>query len=121
LATLKRKIEARFHEKKVSPGRPVQQFIAELDVLLQNLHDIPLTSSHYHNHQINVSSIPDQTVFSSQFQRTCRITKTKNYGLLVKRLRHKFRLTNTIIRKTDKSKVFHLGRLADYQRDLMNI
>jgi hypothetical protein len=34
LATLKRKIEARFHQKKVSPGRPVNQFIAELDIML---------------------------------------------------------------------------------------
>ncbi|CAF4296920.1 unnamed protein product, partial [Rotaria sordida] len=41
LATLKRKIEARFFEKKVSPGRPVEQFIAELDVLLQKLHNTP--------------------------------------------------------------------------------
>ena len=30
LATLKRKIQARFYDKKVSPGRPVDQFIAEL-------------------------------------------------------------------------------------------
>jgi hypothetical protein len=36
LATLQRKIEARFYEKKVSPGRPVHQFIAELDIMLQN-------------------------------------------------------------------------------------
>ncbi|CAF3924438.1 unnamed protein product, partial [Rotaria sordida] len=39
LATLKRKIEARFFEKKVSPGRPVEQFIAELDLVLQKLHN----------------------------------------------------------------------------------
>ena len=39
LATLKRKIEARFFEKKVSPGRPVNEFISELDVLLQKLHN----------------------------------------------------------------------------------
>jgi hypothetical protein len=39
LATLKRKIERRFFEKKVSPGRSVEQFIAELDIMLQNLHD----------------------------------------------------------------------------------
>jgi hypothetical protein len=38
LATLKRKIEKYFHEKKVSPSRPVDQFIAELDIMLQNLH-----------------------------------------------------------------------------------
>ncbi|CAF1334302.1 unnamed protein product, partial [Rotaria sordida] len=42
LATLKRKIANRFLEKVIIPGRPVEQFIAELDVLLQNLHDIPI-------------------------------------------------------------------------------
>lgn len=41
LATLKRKIERKFFEKKVSPGRPVDQFIAEVDLLLQRLHDVP--------------------------------------------------------------------------------
>ena len=46
LATLKRKIEACFFEKKVSPGRPVEEFIAELDVLLQKLHNSP-DSNHY--------------------------------------------------------------------------
>ena len=39
LATLKRKIEVCFFEKKVSPGRPVKEFIAGLDVLLQKLHN----------------------------------------------------------------------------------
>ncbi|CAF1391904.1 unnamed protein product, partial [Rotaria sordida] len=45
LATLRRKIESRFFGKKVSPGRPVQQFITELDILLQNLHNISSFSS----------------------------------------------------------------------------
>jgi hypothetical protein len=42
LATLKRKIELRFFEKRVYPGRPVDQFIAELNLLLQRFHTIPL-------------------------------------------------------------------------------
>ena len=46
LATLKRKIENRFFEKKVSPGRPVEQFINELDVLLQTLHNVPIKNKH---------------------------------------------------------------------------
>ncbi|CAF3541588.1 unnamed protein product [Rotaria socialis] len=41
LAVLKQKIETRFFEKKVSPGKAVGQFIAELDSLLKNLHDTP--------------------------------------------------------------------------------
>jgi len=90
LATLQRKIEHRFFEKKVSPGRPVKLFIDELDLLLQKLHDTPLAT---------------------------RIKgKKKNYSHLIKRLKFKFKLTNTILRKTDKSKVFHLGRYEDYQK-----
>ena len=42
LATLKRKLERKFYEKKVHPGRPVNQFITELDLLLQKLHDVPM-------------------------------------------------------------------------------
>ncbi|CAF5006298.1 unnamed protein product, partial [Rotaria socialis] len=46
LAILKRKIELRFFEKKVSPGRSVELFIAELNVILQKLHDTSITSTH---------------------------------------------------------------------------
>jgi hypothetical protein len=105
LATLRRKLEARFYEKKVSPGRPVQEFIAELDVMLQNLHDSP---SFPHHHSSNLIK-PSQTNMN-------RSSKNTNYGRIIKRLRHKFRLTNTVLRKTDKSKVFHLGRLVSYQK-----
>jgi hypothetical protein len=119
LATLRRKIEARFHKKKVSPGRPVQQFIAELDILLQNLHDIPINPHTQLNRLANQDTsitIPDNIIILSQPQ-IKRFPKNKrNYGRLIKRLKHKFRLTNTVIRKTDKSKVFHLGRLDDYQK-----
>ena len=48
LATLKRKIQQRFHEKKVSPSRPVDQFIVELDLLIQQLHDVPSLSRRQH-------------------------------------------------------------------------
>ncbi|CAF4036137.1 unnamed protein product, partial [Rotaria sordida] len=110
LAALKRKIEARFHEKKVSPGRPVEQFIAELDKVLQNLHDIPMI-----NQYRNTLLIQSQ---SSQSQVTNRpvVKKKKNYGRLVKRLKYKFRLANVTVRKSDKSKVFHLGKSEDYQK-----
>jgi len=46
LTTLERKIEARFRKKKVSLGRPVHQFVAELDIMLRNLHDIPPIRQH---------------------------------------------------------------------------
>ena len=34
----------------------------------------------------------------------------------MKRLKHKFRLNNIILQKTDKSKVFHIGKLDDYRK-----
>ncbi len=121
MATLRRKIEARFYEKKVSPGRPVYQFIAELDITLQNLHDIPIksnprprfnqTKSQSQSYALDTS---DDMIILSQPQ-LVRSSSKKNYGRLVKRLTHKFRLSNVILRKTDKSKAFHLGRLEDYR------
>lgn len=38
----------------------------------------------------------------------------KYHPRLLKRLKHKLRLKNIIIQKTDKSKVFHLGKVEDY-------
>ena len=117
LATLKRKIETRFFEKKVSPGRPVQQFIAELDIMLQNLRDASINI----RPQLNQSKtqdiliIPNTSLITSQ-PKLILPPRKKNYGRLVKRLIHKFRLSNTILRKTDKSKVFHLGKLEHYQK-----
>ena len=128
LATLKRKIEVRFFEKKVSPGRPVSQFITELDMLLQELHDIPITSRHRQLNRLNQSrhyqqqqqhssltDINNELIISSQSKSTHRSIR-KNYGRLVKRLKHKFRLNNVILQKTDKSKVFHLGKVDDYRK-----
>ncbi|CAM4833789.1 unnamed protein product [Rotaria magnacalcarata] len=122
LATLKRKIEARFFEKKIRPGRPVEQFIAELDVLLQNLHNIPSTKKQIQFNRTrtnksfdNLSSII-QSSQSSQSQVIIRPRKKKNYGRIVKRLKYKIHLANTILRKTDKSKVFHLGKVEHYQK-----
>ena len=116
LATLRRKIETRFFEKKVSPGRPVEQFIAELDSMLQNLHNTSNKIRPRLNQSINqnILTIPDEILISSQ-PKAVRSSR-RNYGRLVKRLTHKFRLSNIILRKTDKSKVFHLGRLEDYQK-----
>ncbi|CAF4154274.1 unnamed protein product [Rotaria sp. Silwood2] len=119
LATLKRKIEQKFHEKKVCPGRPVNQFIAELDLLLQKLHatPIPLHRRCLNNSKDNhfILEIPSQSIVPTQSVKIISKRK-KNYSRLVKRLRHKFRLNNVILQKTDKSKVFHLGKLEDYQK-----
>ncbi|CAF4560692.1 unnamed protein product, partial [Rotaria magnacalcarata] len=122
LATLKRKLEARFFEKKVSPGRPVEQFIAELDVLLQNLHNIPTTKKQIQFNRIQTNKSFDtlssiiQSSQSSQSQVIIRPKKKKNYGRIVKRLKYKIHLANTVLRKTDKSKVFHLGTVDHYQK-----
>ena len=42
--------------------------------------------------------------------------KKKNFNRVIKRLKYKFRSANVIVRKTDKSKVFHLGTLQHYQQ-----
>jgi hypothetical protein len=119
LATLKRKIQLRFHQKKVSPGRPVDQFITELDILLQKLHDIPAMTRRQRpfntlTEQLSID-IPKDLTIPSQSNVQVRPIK-KNYSRLVKRLKHKFRLNKVIVQKTDKSKVFHIGNSDDYQK-----
>ncbi|CAF4292955.1 unnamed protein product, partial [Rotaria sordida] len=124
LATLKRKIEKCFLRKKVSPGRPLQQFIVELDVLLQTLHNISTTSKNLNKSlvigsQMNqndiIESINSQASQSQVFN-GIKVKKKKNYGRLVKRLKYKFKLANVILQKSDKSKVFHLGKVEDYRK-----
>ncbi|CAF1283888.1 unnamed protein product [Didymodactylos carnosus] len=117
LATLKRKLEQKFYEKKVCPGRPDNQSIADLDLLLQKLHDVPMSprrSLNNSNDQQFILEISSQLIIPGQSSKI--YTKKKNYGRLVKRLKHKFRLNNIILQKTDKSKVFHLGKLEDCQK-----
>ncbi|CAF5004674.1 unnamed protein product [Rotaria sp. Silwood1] len=120
LAALKRKIEARFFDKKLSPGRPVEQFIAELDLLLQKLHNVSINNQYQKHKELNHISFENllSTIQLSQSQSIYinSTKKKKNYNRLVKRLRYKLKLTNTILRKSDKSKVFHLGRSEDYQK-----
>ncbi len=154
MSTLKRKLETRFHEKKVSPGQPVDKFIAELDSLLQNLHKTTLNYRNQklkkinirgHSHdKLNIPSYSHEThdkliipghshetldkldipglSHDNQFNMNqpnipiiMNKKKQKNYHRLIKRLNYKFHITNTIIRRTDKSKVFHLGKKQDYK------
>ncbi|CAF4207037.1 unnamed protein product, partial [Rotaria magnacalcarata] len=121
LAILKRKIEARFFEKKVSPGRSVEKFIAELNIILQNLHNTPIGSIYRkqkQQHKIISYNNVLKTIQSSQSHMTNPTVihkKKKNYVRLVKRLKHKIRSANIVLQKTDKSKVFHLGKLQHYQ------
>ncbi|CAF2874737.1 unnamed protein product [Rotaria sp. Silwood2] len=126
LATLKRKIEDCFLRKKVSPGRPLTQFMAELDVLLQTLHNIPTTSHNLNRDKIIRSSVNQNdfmefnrsqaSQIQSQIINGIKVKKKKNYRRLVKRLKHKFKLPNVILQKSDKSKVFHLGKIEDYRK-----
>jgi ABC-type microcin C transport system permease subunit YejB len=102
LAVLKRKIERLFFVKKICPGRPLEQFIAELDLTLQKLHHVSTTATTLHRHCHSMSI---------QQQR-----KNQNYHRLVKRLKYKLRSKNIVLQKTDKSKVFHLGKMVDYRQ-----
>ncbi|CAF1368879.1 unnamed protein product, partial [Rotaria sordida] len=109
LASLKRKIEARFFEKKVSPGRSVEQFIAELDLVLQKLHNASITNQqHIRKDLINTSiqNLSNTIQLSQRQSGSSRFNikkKEKNCGRLVKRLKYKLKLTNIIIRKSEKN------------------
>ncbi|CAF4697219.1 unnamed protein product, partial [Rotaria sp. Silwood2] len=127
LATLKRKLENCFFQKKVSPGRPLLQFMAELDVLLHTLHNVPVIDKYLNlnqnalfgnniNQNKSIMEVINSQLSQSQFVNTIKMKKKKNYGRLVKRLKHKFKLANVVLQKSDKSKVFHLGKLEDYQK-----
>ncbi|CAF2906516.1 unnamed protein product [Rotaria sp. Silwood2] len=125
LAALRRKIENCFFRKKVSPGRPLQQFMAELDVLLQTLHNVLIIDKYLNknasfgnniNQNKSIMEVINSQLSQSQFVNTIKTKKKKNYGRLVKRLKHKFKLANVILQKSDKSKVFHLGKLEDYRK-----
>ncbi|CAF4663397.1 unnamed protein product, partial [Rotaria socialis] len=127
LATLKRKIERQFYDKKVSPGRPVEQFIAALDKLLLKLHgsspsnEKQQTTSNNNNNSVstttdNPPSQPSQLHIHNGTVTMMKKNKRKNYGRLVKRLKYKFKLANVVLRKSDKSKVFHLGKLEEYNK-----
>ncbi|CAF1498211.1 unnamed protein product [Rotaria magnacalcarata] len=86
LAALKRKIETRFFEKKVSPGRSVTQFIATLDIIIKTLDDTAIykTVRKHKNHgEIIAYDNLLETIDFNQYQlNKCPITteKKKNYG-----------------------------------------
>jgi hypothetical protein len=125
LATLKRKIEIRFFEKKVNPGHSVDRFIGELDMILKNLHHTTTDKERQQQKQQQPHQIISYDIFSSTIIQLSQLQvidpamnskKKMNYGRLVKRLKHKLRSANVVIQKTDKSKVFHLGKVQDYQK-----
>ena len=92
-----------------------------MDILLQELHNVPtLPRRQYLNNSQNPQlplDISSQFIIPSQSSTiSLKKKKKKNYGRLVKRLKHKFRLNNVILQKTDKSKVFHLGKVDDYRK-----
>lgn len=93
-----------------------------MDILLQNLHN--LNVNHIHHQQQSKQqhqTISYETLLTtielneSQIINFSNMKKKRNYNRIVKRLKHKFRSHNIIVQKTDKSKVFHLGQLRDYQ------
>ncbi|CAF4290470.1 unnamed protein product, partial [Rotaria sp. Silwood2] len=124
LATFKRKIETRFSEKGINPGRPVEQFIAELDVLLQKLYNVPISRQTKNiiprtAHDINIDQIIENQLSQSQNKKRNlpkNSLKKKNYHRLIKRLKYRMKIANTILRKSDKPKVFHLGKSEEYKK-----
>ncbi|CAF4979401.1 unnamed protein product [Rotaria sp. Silwood1] len=124
LKTLKRKIESRFLQKGIKPGRPVVHFIAELDVLLQKLHNIPISKQNKNINLKTSNNINVNQIIENQFSESQNINikppknnkKKKTYHRLIKRLKYKIKSANIILRKSDKSKVFHLGREEDYNK-----
>ncbi|CAF4020837.1 unnamed protein product [Rotaria sp. Silwood1] len=71
-----------------SPGRSVEQFIAELDIILKNLHDTPISKiNRKYKPQREIISYDNllETIQLNQYQITkCPITtEKKNYGRLV--------------------------------------
>ena len=88
LATLKRKLQHRFYERKIAPGRPVDQFIAELDLVLQKLHNtlVPLRRPLLNNSN-DLYDILDQGSVSKNKNK-------KNYHRLSKRLKHQLKSKN---------------------------
>ncbi|CAF4234400.1 unnamed protein product, partial [Rotaria sp. Silwood2] len=118
------KIAAR--RRITDPGRPLEQFIAELDVLLQTLHNVSISNKNVNNNIRIIRSRMNNNIFElinsqasqSQSETITRIKvkKKKNYGRLIKKLKHKFKLANVVLQKTDISKVFHLGKIEDYRK-----
>ena len=80
LATLQRKIEARFFERKVHLGRAVEQFINELNSTLRTLHSATLQTR----------------------QRNKPVKQRRTYDKIVKRLQRKLRANAVIIQQTDR-------------------
>ncbi|CAF1203313.1 unnamed protein product [Adineta steineri] len=91
----KTNFQFKFHESILD-----RHEMQELDLILQNLHSSTSNT--------NTNTNLDSNHFKPK--------KTINYRRTIKRLQHKFRLTNTILRKTDKSKVFHLGTVEHYEK-----
>ena len=102
----------------------VDKFINELEIILKTLHDTNITDKYRkykdRNYTNNTNRIISYDTLDSIIgNNTPQITnnlrnQSKNYNRIVKRLKHKLRHTNTIIQRTDKSKIFHLGRQEDY-------
>ncbi|CAF1139089.1 unnamed protein product [Rotaria sp. Silwood1] len=116
LTMLKGKIEARIFEKKVSAGRSVEIFIAEMDVILKNLHDTPICKINRKYKQQHERIPYDnllETIQLNQYQISkCPITaeKKKNYGRLVKWITRKQYEQLSI--KSNEMELAHLYYLA---------
>ncbi|CAF4190551.1 unnamed protein product, partial [Rotaria sordida] len=96
-----------------------------LHVLLQMLHNVSITNKNIKkdklfgtkiNQNNSIIELINSQATQSQIINRVKVKKKKNYGRLVKRLKHKFKLANVTLQKSDKSKVFHLGKIEDYRK-----
>ena len=100
--------------------------IGELDTVLRTLQDVSMNKQQQHQVQKHRSVIPyddfltaiqSHSTWTSDHSITMNKKKKRsmNDGRVIKRLKNKLRLSNVLIQKTDKSKVFHLGKMQDYR------
>ncbi|CAF4288348.1 unnamed protein product, partial [Rotaria sordida] len=96
------------------PGRPLQQFMAELDVLLQTLHNVPTIDKIINKDKLfGIEMNQNKSIvelINSQASQSKIVTTAKV------KLKHKFKLANVIVQKSYKSKVFHSGKIEDYRK-----
>ncbi|CAF1406607.1 unnamed protein product, partial [Rotaria sordida] len=94
--------------------RPLKQIMAELDVLIQKLHNVPTIDKIINKDKLfGIEMNQNKSIvelINSQASQSKIVTTAKV------KLKHKFKLANVIVQKSDKSKVFHSGKIEDYRK-----
>ncbi|CAF4368219.1 unnamed protein product, partial [Rotaria sordida] len=69
-----------------------------------------------HNISTTSKNLNKSLVIGSQMNQNDIIESINSQASQSQRLKHKFKLANVILQKSDKSKVFHLGKVEDYRK-----